>query len=315
MHTVDRPKITVLGATGAIGSKLCPTLKEHGYDVVVVSRNPDQARLSLPGMHGYTALDLGSRGTLAQALEESQAVINLCGTPLVVPFPTKEHTRKVRESRITLTHDLCALLAGLSRKPELLINASAIGYYGFHDITDETFDEESPPASEYQGTLARDWEAAAMTAELHGIRTVCIRTGIVLDSTPRGALMMMALPFKLLVGGPAGIARCWRSWIHIDDEVGIMLHSLRDPAIHGALNATSPNPLRNVDFSLALGKILRRPSWIPIPEALIRIALGDASEVITRGKKVLPARSLATGYQFRYPHIEHALESLMKDSG
>ena len=304
-------KVVILGATGTIGSAVSYELRKRGYDVIVVSRNTEKARLSLPGMHEYVLLDFSNPSPLQLALENAVGVINLSGEPLLGNPFSKKHKKLVYSSRVQVTEQLVVLLKGVTQKPAVFINGSAIGFYGFHTITDQEYAEDSPPSTEYQGFLTKKWEDAAEAAQRLRIRVVCIRTGIVLDLAQNGALKKLLLPFYWYLGGYIGIANSWRSWIHLDDEVGIILHALTNSSVVGGINATAPHPVTNREFAKCIGKALNKPSAIPVPEIFVRIIFGELAEVITRGKKVLPAKALSTEYQFKYPTLSEALKNLL----
>jgi uncharacterized protein len=193
-------------------------------------------------------------------------------------------------------------------RKRVLINASAIGIYGPHG--DEFLSEDSLAGNDFLAKLCTDWEKAAQAATVHGVRVVLLRTGVVLDKNG-GALAKMLTPFKLCVGGPIGGGLQWMSWIHSEDEVGLILFALDHPDITGPLNATAPNPVTNKDFSTALGKVLGRPSFLPTPAFALRVMLGESSQIITTGQRVLPKKALAAGYAFKFPVVEGALRDLL----
>jgi uncharacterized protein (TIGR01777 family) len=308
---INPKKAVVFGATGTIGSAISKELKHKGYYVTVVTRNPQKARSTLSGMDEYVLLDFNAPKDLIRSLENAEAVINLSGEPLLGNPFSKTRKELVYSSRVTVTKNIVSLLSTLNCKPKVFINASAIGFYGFHEITNVSQTEESNCSLEYQGTLTKDWEEAAIQAERFGIRVIVIRTGLVLDLAKNGALKKLALPFYWFVGGYVGIAKSWRSWIHLDDEIGIIMHTLSNTAVFGPVNATAPNPVTNREFANALGKALRRPALIPVPEYCVKLLLKDITEVITRGKKVLPVKAISTGYKFKFETISEALSDLL----
>jgi hypothetical protein len=190
----------------------------------------------------------------------------------------------------------------------VLVSASAIGYYGPHD--DEEMTEESPGGTDFLARVCIDWEKAAQPATVHGVRLVLLRTGVVLDKAG-GALAKMLTPFKMCVGGPIGSGKQWMSWIHNEDEVGLILFAIDHPEINGPLNAVAPRPVTNKDFGHALGKVLGRPSFMPTPAFALRVMLGESAQIITKGQKVLPKKALAAGYAFKFPEVEAALRDLL----
>ena len=293
--------VVVFGAGGSIGSHVVAALKATGYQTTTVSRRPTGKNL---------ALDFRSP-ELRQALANAYAVINLAGAPIIGKRLTAAYRQEIEDSRSGLTARLVACMAELADRPQVLINASATGYYGTHEITDALFDESSPAGSGFWAELCTSWEAAATPAESLGIRTVLIRTGLVLTEDSHGTLAKLAIPFRLFVGGPIGVRESWRSWIHIDDEVGIIMQALSDPNIRGAVNATAPEPLRNDQLAAQLGHFLHRPDWFPVPEFIVRLAFAEVGEVITRGKRIVPTSALQSGYRFEYPSFQSALADLL----
>jgi uncharacterized protein len=215
----------------------------------------------------------------------------------------------VRESRTLTTRALVDALAP-EGSPRVLVNASAVGYYG---PTEETVDESSPPGADFLADTCVAWEREAVRAERHGVRVVRVRTGIVL-SRDGGALPQMALPVKLFAGGPIGGGRQWIPWIHIDDEVGLLLLALDDPGLSGAMNATAPEPARQRDFVKALAKALSRPAVLPTPAFPLRIAMGEMATLALDGQRAVPTVALAAGYAFRHIDVEEALAAVYAGS-
>ena len=195
-----------------------------------------------------------------------------------------------------------------SGEPKVLINASAIGYYGPHG--DELLDENSPPGVDFLAEACVDWEKAARAAEGHGIRVAVVRVGVVLDKEG-GVLGQMLTPFKLGVGGPIGRGRQWVSWIHYADLIGLLLLALDNAAARGPLNGTVPNPVTNREFSNALGRALHRPAFLPTPAFALRVALGQVAMLATTGQRVVPRQAQALGYAFRFPTIDAALTDIL----
>ena len=294
-------RIVIFGASGLIGRRTATALREAGYEVLSVSRRPVANQLPL---------DFSSP-ELRNALSRAYGIINLAGAPIIGKRLTPAYRKLIDDSRIGLTERLVGCLAELPQRPEVLINGSATGYYGTRELTDEIFTETSPAGSGFWADLCVKWETAALGAEALGIRTVAIRTGLVLSKEPGGTLAKLALPFRLGIGGPIGPPESWRSWIHIDDEVGIILYALANADVRGPVNATAPKPLRNAEFAKQLGHALQRPSWLPVPEAAVKLVFGDVGEVITRGKRIVPRRISDSGYGFTYPTFESALNQLV----
>lgn len=314
-------RVTVTGATGLIGPQLVKALRARGDEVTVLTRDPERA---LSNLERFTDPDAGdgpatrleaiqwdllSEPAPSAALAGRDAVAHLAGENVAQRW-TDSAKRSIRESRTTGTAHLVQGLASLdeSERPATLVSSSAIGYYGAHG--DEPIDEEAPPADTFLGQICRAWEAEAIVAEQLGLRVVRVRTGVVLDSGG-GALGKMLPPFKLGVGGPVAGGRQYISWIHTDDLVGIMLAAIDNGQWRGPVNATAPEPQRNRDFSKALGRALHRPSIFPVPSAALGLLYGEMAEIVTTGARVLPARPLVLGYEFRYPQLEPALHAAL----
>ena len=210
-------------------------------------------------------------------------------------------------SRIDTTRALVSAIAKANQKPKFLINASAVGFYGPHG--DETLTEESPPGNDFLAQLCVAWEAEANKAKEHGLRVALVRTGIVLGKG-KGALAKMVPPFKFFVGGRLGSGKQWFPWIHLDDEVGLIKFLIDNEKAEGPFNATAPNPVTMDEFCKALGKVLNRPSWAPVPASLLSLMLGEMAEMLLTGQRALPAAALKLGYQFKYQNVFDALASL-----
>lgn len=305
----DTQRVVVAGATGLIGRKLCAQLTAKGYQVVVFSRNPDSARRTIPNAVEYVAWTPSESGPWAAALDGAYAVINLAGAPIIGKRWNAAYKQELRDSRVIGTRGLVTAMAAAQRKPQVFVSGSAIGYYGSRDNT--PLDEQARPGSDFLAQLAIDWEQAAAKAEQAGIRTVLLRTGIVLD-TNGGALKPLLLPFRLGVGGPVLPGSQYWSWIHLDDSVGLILFALENQQVRGPLNATAPEPLTNREFSKVLGKVLGRPSLFPVPGFALNLLLGEVAEpLIVNGQRVIPAKAQQSGYSFKYPTLEPALRQLL----
>lgn len=305
----DSKRVVVAGATGLIGRKLCAELTAKGYQVVVFSRNPDSARRAIPGAVEYVRWTPAESGPWAASIDGAYAVVNLAGAPIIGKRWNAAYKQELRESRVVGTRGLVTAMAGSQRKPSVFINGSAIGYYGNRD--DTPLDEQARPGNDFLAELSVEWEREAAKAEQAGIRTVILRTGIVLD-TEGGALKPLLLPFRLGVGGPVLPGSQYWSWIHLDDEVGLILFALEHEQVSGPLNATAPEPLTNREFSKVLGKVLGRPSLVPVPGFALNILLGEVAEpLIVHGQRVIPAKAQQQGYSFKYPRLEPALRQLL----
>jgi|HubBroStandDraft_3_1064219.scaffolds.fasta_scaffold03454_4 uncharacterized protein (TIGR01777 family) len=315
-------RVTITGATGLIGPRLVSALRARGDEVTVLSRDPDRARARLeperpplepaeeaPGALLALHWDLTGEAPPDNALAERDAVVHLAGENVAQRW-SEDAKRAIRETRVTGTRHLVQGLSALaeSARPSVLVSSSAIGYYGAHG--DEPIDEDAPAGSDFLAQTCSAWEAEASTAEQLGLRVARVRTGVVLDSEG-GALGKMLVPFKLGVGGPVAGGSQYISWIHTDDLVGIVLAAIDSDRWQGAVNATAPEPQRNRDFSKALGRALKRPSLLPVPAAALRLIYGEMAEIVTSGARVLPAKALVLGYDFRHPRLDSALRDAL----
>lgn len=299
-------RVTVTGATGLIGRKLLHALRERGAHVTVLTRDPDRARARLGDVEAVR-WDLLSEPAPAEALTDRDAVVHLAGEPVAQRWTAKAK-RAIRDSRVTGTRNLVEGLRLTQERPRMLMSSSATGYYGAHG--EEPLDEDAPPGDDFLAGVCVDWEAEAHAATELGLRVVQVRTGVVLDSSG-GALGKMLTPFRLGVGGPVAGGCQYMSWIHADDLVGMMLTALDDERWSGPINATAPTPVPNRDFSRTLGRVLKRPSLLPIPGLALRALYGEMAEIVTTGARVVPAKPLVLGYEFRHSELEEALRAAL----
>jgi uncharacterized protein (TIGR01777 family) len=297
-------RVTLTGATGLIGSTLVAALVDDGADVTVLSRNPERAtaRLGVPAV-GWDPLD---EPAPAQALEDRDTVVHLAGENVAQRWSASAK-RAIRESRTTGTRHLVEGLSACASgggRPAVLVSSSAIGYYGPHG--EEPLDEEAPPGGDFLAQVCVAWETEARAAQQLGMRTVQVRTGVVLD--PRGgALAKMLPPFRMGVGGPVAGGRQYVSWIHVDDLVGMIRVAVSDERWLGPVNGTAPEPVTNRELAHALGHALHRPALLPVPGAALGLLYGEMAQIVTAGARVLPAKPLMLGYEFRHPHLDEAL--------
>jgi uncharacterized protein (TIGR01777 family) len=291
-------KIVVAGSSGLIGSALVSSLRSAGHEVLRLVRSRHSGdRDSLLWDPNQEQLD-------AAAVEGTDAVVNLAGEPLIGRW-TLDKKNRIRASRIHGTRLLCQTLMGLSRKPQIVISASAVGYYG--DRGDELLEESSPPGSGFLASVCREWEETADAARKGGIRVVHPRFGIVLSASG-GALAQSLLPFWMGLGGVLGGGRQYWSWIALDDVVAILQRFLEDPSFDGPVNVTSPQPATNRQFTEALARALGRPARLAVPAFALRLALGPmADEVLLASARVVPAKLLAAGYAFKHASLDDAL--------
>ncbi len=292
--------VAITGSGGFIGTALASALRDRGDAVIPVVRGDGRGVRWDP-----------ARGTIdAEALEGVDAIVHLAGEGIGEKKWTDEQKRAIRDSRVDGTVLLATALAGLERRPSVLVSGSAIGWYG--NRGDEELTEVSPPPEpSFLAEVCAAWEAATGPAEAAGIRTVHLRTGIVL-SPDGGTLARMITPFKLGIGGRIKSGSQYMSWISLADEVGAILYAIDTPALAGAVNATAPNPVTNREFTKALGHALHRPTVLPTPLTPLKAIYGSelVRNLLVEGQRVLPAKLLASGYEFRHPELAGALAAM-----
>jgi len=295
-------RVLVSGSTGLVGRALLREFEDEGHTVVRLVRRP--------ALHpGECAWD-PEKGTIDEAsLEGFDAVVHLAGENIASGRWTAARKARIRDSRVKGTALLSGALATCAKKPEVLVSASAIGYYA--NRGEEEVNEDSPPGMGFLAEVCQNWEAAAQAARLAGIRVVHPRIGIVL-SDQGGALAKMLPPFRLGLGGPFGAGRNYMSWVALDDLAGIVRFAIAHKNLSGPVNAVSPRPVSNFEFSRTLAKVLRRPAWLSVPAPLVRVGLGEMGQaLLLDGAKILPGRLTENGYSFQYPDLESALRSLI----
>jgi uncharacterized protein (TIGR01777 family) len=253
--------------------------------------------------------DPAARSIATPGLEGLDAVVHLAGESIASGRWTAEKKARIRNSRVQGTQVLCEAFGQLARPPQVLVSASAIGYYGDRGTT--VLREESRPGSDFLAEVCRAWEAATAPAVQRGIRVVLLRFGVVLSANG-GALAKMLLPFKLGLGGVIGSGQQYMSWIALDDVIGAIQHALSTESLHGPANAVAPHPVTNREFTKTLGRVLRRPTLVPLPAFAARLAFGEmADALLLASQRVEPGRLLQSGYVFRYPELENALRHLL----
>jgi uncharacterized protein (TIGR01777 family) len=310
---VRATRVTVTGASGLIGRVLVQMLREHGTDVAVLSRDPERARTALEGAGGTPlqalAWDPVVEPAPAEALSGRDAVVHLAGERVAQRWSARAK-RAIRESRVLGTRNLVDGLRALApdERPRTLVSSSAVGYYGAHG--EEPLDEETPPGSDFLAQVCAAWELEASRASELGMRPVQVRTGVVLDSRG-GALAKMLPAFRLGVGGPVAGGRQYVSWIHVEDLAGMMIRAIDDDGWRGPVNGTAPEPVSNRAFSKALGAVLGRPALLPVPAFGLQLLYGEMAGIVTTGARVVPAKPLVLGYEFRHPALEEALRSAL----
>jgi uncharacterized protein (TIGR01777 family) len=300
-------KILITGATGLIGRAICQSLINDGNQVVVLSRRPASA-IGLSGVSAFQ-WEPENESPPHQSLEDVAAVIHLAGESVAAGRWTDEQKRRIRDSRVKGTRNLVRGMGASRNPPKILISGSAVGFYG--DRGGEILTESSKPGSGFLPDVCMAWEAEADRARAFGARVALVRTGVAL-SPSGGALEKMLLPFKLGLGGRLGSGQQWFPWIHLEDIVGIFLHALKTAGVDGPINGASPGIVTNEEFTRDLAAVLNRPVFLPVPEFALRLLMGEMGGVVLASQRVVPRVAIDTGYQFRYPYLKPALESLLK---
>lgn len=303
-------KIAITGATGLVGSRLVAVLKEKGDQILVLTRNPSKARTIFPAsvypnleIVQYTPLQ---SGTWQQSISGCNAVVNLAGEPIAERW-SPQQKQAIMSSRQLGTRKLVEAIANAEVKPQVLVSGSAIGYYGTSES--QTFDETSATGNDFLAQVCQNWETEARQVTKSGVRLVIARVGIVLANG--GALGKMLGPFKMFAGGPIGSGKQWFSWIHRDDLVNLIIQGIEQQEMSGVYNATAPNPVRMGTLCQVLGEVMNRPSWLPVPDFVLEVLLGDGAVVVLEGQKVLPQKTQASGFNFQYPELKPALQEIV----
>jgi uncharacterized protein (TIGR01777 family) len=292
-------KVLVTGASGLIGRALQTSFREKGYEMLLASRSDPKDAHSIywDAVDGFTH---------PERLEGIDAVVHLAGESIGGLRWTDEKKKAIRDSRVTGTRSVVNAISKLQDRPRVLVCASAVGFYG--ERGDEELTESSAAGDEFLSHVAKEWESEARRAEDAGVRTVLLRSGIVL-SKDGGALGTMLTPFKLGVGGVIGSGKQWMSWISLEDEVEIINFAIENENLRGAVNAVSPSPVTNHDFTKTLGDVLYRPTFLPLPEFAVSMIFGEMGDaLLLASTKVLPKRLLDAGFQFKYPQLKPAIE-------
>ena len=300
-------KIAIAGGTGFIGSKLTKLLTANGHSIFILTRDPSNR----PEQSNVRYVKwLQQSDSTTEELEGIDAIINLAGESIGSGRWTKERKNRILQSRIQSTQAITNLIKKLSKKPSVLVNASAIGYYGNSET--DTFTEHSPPVEDnFLSTVVQSWEQEAEKASEYGVRVVYCRLGVVLDKQ-EGALPRMLLPYKLFAGGPLGDGKQWLSWIHVDDAVRMFEFTLEHEQIKGPFNVTAPEPYRMNEFGKIVSRVINRPHWLPTPSFALKMLLGEMSTLVLDGQKVIPEKAKTHDFRYSYPALEPALINLLK---
>jgi len=303
-------RVIITGGTGLIGRAVAAELAGAGCQVVVLSRRPRPAQaLGLPGGATVTGWDGHSAQGWDHLADGALAIVNLAGASLAGGRWTPERKRLILDSRLQAGNAVLQAVQAAGRKPQVVIQASAVGYYGRRG--DEEIGEEGPAGDDFLARVCVAWEASTQAVAAMGTRHVVIRTGVVL-SAAEGALPRLALPFRLFAGGRLGSGRQVLSWIHLADQAAAIRFLIEQPGAAGPFNLTAPQPVTNAEFSKLVGQVLRRPAWLPAPAFALRLALGELATTVLDGQRVVPRRLLELGFRFRFPQVALALQDLLE---
>jgi uncharacterized protein (TIGR01777 family) len=302
--------IIVSGATGFIGQALVRELLRRDHRVTALTRDGADVRRKLGPEVTPVEWHPPQIGAWTAALNGADGVVNLSGVPVVSPFKpwTASYKAAVRDSRVNATRCLVEAIRGADPRPRVLVNQSAIGYYGSPGATPLT--EESPAGNDFLAGVVKDWEEAGKPAEELGVRLVLPRTAIVLGKG--GLLAQLSLPFRLFAGGTMGYPDQWVSWIHLDDEVNLLIHALERDDVRGPINGSAPEPVTMDVFSRAIGVALQRPVWVPFYGPFLKLVLGQRAQVVLASQRVLPERTLATGFHFAHTDVGEAVRAALQ---
>lgn len=301
-------KVFITGGSGLIGSALARHLAVSGHEPVILTRSVERAQQKLGDGFTYIEGDPTAAGDWRKAVSGCGAVVNLAGESIFMKRWSPKQKAVLRDSRVKATENCVRAIAEADEKPGVLVNGSAVGYYGFRDDTE--LSEDAVPGDDFLAKLCADWEAAADAAADHGARVIKLRSGIVL-SAAGGALAQMLTPFKLCVGGPVLPGTQYLSWVHVGELAGILEHLITSQ-VEGPVNAVAPCPVTNREFAKTLGEVLRRPAIFSVPGFALRLRFGGVAEILTTGQRVVPTRLEQAGYRFKYPDLEAALTAILE---
>lgn len=305
-------KIAITGGTGFVGTRLIQKLSNSEHNLVVFTRDKQRGERTFPKkafpnveIVEYNPLQAGS---WQNEIANSDAIVNLAGAGIADQPWTPERKQEILDSRLETTKYIVEAIKQADTKPQVLVNASAVGYYGTSETA--TFDETSGAGNDFLASVCQKWEATAKEIENTETRLVILRFGIVLGEG--GALGKMLTPFRLFAGGPLGTGEQWFSWIHLDDLVNLIQETINSAAYQGVYNATAPNPVRMSELCETLGEVMQRPSWLPVPEFALKLLLGEAAQAVLEGQNVIPKRTQEQGFTYQYPTLKPALANIVK---
>lgn len=306
-------RVLITGGTGLIGSELTNNLCADGHDVIILSRSGTSDTF-LPSHSQLVKWDGRTAEGWGRLVNEVDAIVNLAGESISGANPvsgrwTAARKQRIVDSRVQAGQAIVQALKSATKRPEVLVQASAVGYYGPHG--DEPVTEDTAPGNDFLADVCKQWEASVAGVEALGVRLAIIRTGVVLSSGG-GALPFMALPFRYFVGGPLGSGKQYVPWIHEEDQISAIRFMIEHQSMRGAYNLCAPKPVTNADFGKAIGRALRRPSYMPAPEFAIRLGLGEFATLIVDGQRQIPRRLQQSGFRFQYEDVDTALKDLLR---
>ena len=301
-------RVIITGGTGLIGRALTNDLLRNGYEVVGLSRKPQDAT-NVPAGARSVVWDGRSTQGWGELADGAYAIVNLAGATIARPPWTEAYKRTIAQSRIDAGHAVVEAVKAAAQKPGVVLQASAVGIYGVRN--GKAISETAPAGDDFLAQVCRQWEASTLEVEALGVRRVVIRTGLVL-SARGGVLPLISLPFRMFVGGPVGSGQQFWPWIHIDDEVQAIRFLMEKADARGVFNLSAPTPLTNAEFSRTLGHVLHRPAFLTAPAIAMKLALGEMADLLLLGgQRAIPWRLQALGYTFRYANAESALRALL----
>jgi len=310
-------RVIITGGTGLIGRALTGELAQAGYEVIILSRNPKKAS-GLPASVQVVGWDAGSSAGWGHLADGAEAIVNLAGESiagenfqdLILKRWTPAHKQFILESRMKAGKAVVQAVQEAKKKPKVVVQASAVGYYGSRK--DEELTEYSAPADDIVAKICAQWETATAPVEAQGVRRAIIRNAGVVMSLEGGAFPYMLLPFRLFVGGPLGSGKQWFSWIHIRDEARAIRFIIENISASGVFNLTAPQSITNAHLSKSLGRVLGRPSFIPVPGFALKLLFGEKAMVLLSSQRQIPSRLIEMGFKFSFPEIESALRDLFE---
>jgi uncharacterized protein len=302
-----KKKILIAGGSGLIGQALSSSLLAEGHEVAVLTR--DTQGTDLPAGVEAVRWDASTPQGWGERVSRVDAIINLAGANISEHPWTNERKRQIRESRQKVGQAIVAAVQQAQNPPPVVLQIAGVGYYGTRN-GDRMLDEQGPPGEDYLSGVSSDWEDAIRPVEASGVRLAILRAGVVL-SAEGGVIEPFLLQHRLFAGGPLGSGKQWISWIHMQDLVRVFQFFLEREDARGVFNVTSPNPVTNAEFGRTFGKVMGRPYWLPTPAFALRAVLGEMSTVVLEGQRVIPARLLEMGFQFKYADLQTALEDIL----